>query len=335
MKRVALSSLGTGPVTSAVLDADPATVADALDLGTSLGPLRPFVGQGATLDVWEALATLGSADLALARAVEPHVDALTILDQDGSSELRGGTWGVFAAEGPGVRVTASSTAAGWRLDGVKPWCSLAGSLSDALVTAWVSDTERRLFRVSLSHRSVRVSTAPWLARGLQEIPSGSVEFDSTPTSPVGETGWYLERPGFAWGGISVAACWFGGAVGLGRTLLEAARRPGREDDTILLMHLGVVDARLAEARTALADAAGLVDVGGQAGVLAKRVRSTVVRAAEDVLAHVGRALGPEPLVRDGAHAKRVADLQVYLRQHHGERDDASLGRSVRDSGTEW
>jgi hypothetical protein len=25
------------------------------------------------------------------------------------------------------------------------------------------------------------------------------------------------------------------------------------------------------------------------------------------------------------HAKRVADLQLYVRQHHAEKDDASLG----------
>lgn len=335
MIRVTLAPGAAGPVTLAVEAASPETVGEALDLGVALGPLRPFVGQGATLDVWEGLATLGAHDLGVARAIEPHLDALTILDQAGDTHIRGGTWGVFAAEGAGTRLEATQGARGWRLTGVKPWCSLAGSLSDALVTAWVSDTERGLFRVRLGHRSVRVSADPWHARGLSEIPSGSVEFSGTPAVPVGDTGWYLERPGFAWGGISVAACWFGGAVGLGRALLDAARRPGRSDDTILLMHLGLVDTRLAEARTALVDAARLVDTGHDAAVLAKRVRSTVVRCAEDVSRHVGHGLGPEPLVRDSAHAKRVADLEVYLRQHHGERDEVSLGRSVRDSGVEW
>jgi hypothetical protein len=40
---------------------------------------------------------------------------------------------------------------------------------------------------------------------------------------------------------------------------------------------------------------------------------------------VGRALGPAPLATDREHAQRVADLTVYLRQHHAERDLARLG----------
>ncbi|MDQ1528211.1 MAG: hypothetical protein QOH77_1, partial [Actinomycetota bacterium] len=35
---------------------------------------------------------------------------------------------------------------------------------------------------------------------------------------------------------------------------------------------------------------------------------------------------------DNEHAKRVADLQLYIRQHHAERDDESLGALVAQSG---
>jgi hypothetical protein len=53
-----------------------------------------------------------------------------------------------------------------------------------------------------------------------------------------------------------------------------------------------------------------------------------------VLERVGHALGPAPLARDERHARRVADLQLYLRQHHAERDEAALGRAVLDLA-EW
>ncbi|KZX22513.1 hypothetical protein ACH61_00279 [Rathayibacter tanaceti] len=46
----------------------------------------------------------------------------------------------------------------------------------------------------------------------------------------------------------------------------------------------------------------------------------------------GRALGPAPLALDAEHSKRVADLTLYVRQHHAERDDAALGRAVLASG---
>ena len=44
---------------------------------------------------------------------------------------------------------------------------------------------------------------------------------------------------------------------------------------------------------------------------------------------MGRALGAGPLAHDAEHAQRVADLSVYVRQHHGERDLAGLGELLR------
>jgi hypothetical protein len=64
----------------------------------------------------------------------------------------------------------------------------------------------------------------WVARGLRTVISVPVEFDHAPALAVGDPGWYLIRPGFAWGGIGVAACWYGGAVGVADAVLRAAGR---------------------------------------------------------------------------------------------------------------
>ncbi|MBO9553516.1 acyl-CoA dehydrogenase [Cellulomonas sp.] len=285
-------------------------------------------GAGGTRALWELLATLAASDLAVARAVEPHLDARAILAQAGIP-AGSTTWGVFAAEAPDVRLDARPTGAGdvWHLTGTKPWCSLAARLDTALVTAHLEDGGRGLFAVDLRGDDITVLSTPWAARGLAEIPSVPVRFDDVPAVPVGAPGWYLERPGFWWGGIGVAACWFGGAVGVGRRVLAEARR--RDDDRLLAMHLGTVDESLESARRALAEAADLVDAGtldaADGRVLAKRVRGTVARTCEDMLTTAAHALGPAPLAFEPDHAKRVADLQVYVRQHHAERDAASLG----------
>ena len=242
------------------------------------------------------------------------------------------TWGVFAAEAPGAALEAEPDGqGGWLVDGVKPWCSLAGRLSHALVTARVPG-DRQLFAVSLRDPGVRVEADAWHARGLVDVPSGPVHLERVPAVPVGGPGWYLRRPGFAHGGIGVAACWYGGAVAVARALVAAAQR--REPDQLALWHLGQADLDLEAARQSLLAAAGEVDAGravGAAGeLLALRVRSTVASAAESVLARTGHALGPAPLTLDDTHARRVADLTVYLRQHHAERDVAALGRAVLD-----
>ncbi|MGJ1615423.1 PIG-L family deacetylase [Clavibacter sepedonicus] len=331
----------------------------ALALAVAMGDGGARPGTGGTADLWEALATLAAADLGIARTIEPHLDALAILDQErdsagggaggradgdadgdhgpgraGDAEAR--TWGVFAAEGGGDPLTATADAPGSdavRLSGTKPWCSLAGSLTHALITAALDDGSRGLFAVDLRHPGVEVVPGAWVARGLVEVPSGPLRMRDVPARRVGAPGWYLERPGFHWGGIQVAACWYGGAVGLARTLLRAASREGA--DRLLLMHLGAVDAALDGARASLAEAASLVDRGraeGEEGrLLAKRVRAVVARAVDDTLTHVAHALGPAPLAQDADHAKRVADLGLYVRQHHAERDDASLGGALAEA----
>lgn len=307
----------------------------ALALATRLSASVPTPGSGETLRLWSLLATLGAADLTAARVVEAHLDALAILGQAGAVPEQGTTWGVFAAEAPGVRLDAARAAdtAGnddWVLSGTKPWCSLAGRLDSALVTAHTPGERRRLFEVGLRSPGVEVQRGDWTSRGLAQVTSGPVHFDRVTARPVGEDGWYLARPGFAWGGIGVAACWYGGAVGLGRALLRAAER--REPDQLALLHIGTVDAALTGARAVLVAAAADVDSGvaeGEAGSrLALRVRRVVAATAELVLTTVGHALGPAPLTFDDDHARRVADLTVYIRQEHAERDAAALGRSV-------
>ncbi|MEO7447668.1 MAG: acyl-CoA dehydrogenase [Humibacillus sp.] len=339
-------------------------VAAALRLPHEHPDAFPLPGSGSTWRLWTSLAALGAVDLTVARAVEPHVDARAILDEaraagflqqpDGPTEPHPrGSWGVFAAEGPGARLVARSSepsdgaaasgndVAGALLDGSKPWCSLAGVLDHALVTAWCGDDTRGLYAVPLgATNGVTVEPGTWVARGLPDVPSGPVTFFASRARPVGPPGWYLERPGFAWGGMGVAAVWWGGAIGVARRVREAARR--REPDQVGLMHLGAVDASLHAAAAVLRQAADAVDDGsadGSAGAaLALRVRRVVALAVEDVLERAAHALGPGPLALEDEHAGRVADLQLYVRQEHAERDAAALGRlvvSTVDDGPLW
>ncbi|CAN5361032.1 acyl-CoA dehydrogenase [soil metagenome] len=305
------------------------TVTDALALAVELGHRGLVPGAGATRELWAALSSVAANDLAAARALEPHLDAVAILRQAGAAELLGdSTWGVFAAEGGEDPLRWADG----RLTGTKPWCSLADRLDFALVSAHVGE-QRGLFAVDLKDPGVRVIPGTWAARGLTEVPSGPVSFTAVPAIPVGTPGWYLSRPGFEWGGIGVAACWFGGAVGIGRTVFAALReRP----DPHGLAHLGAIDELLETDRRALDEAARLVDDGGAGRVLTKRVRATVARSVDEIIARAGRALGPAPLALDAEHAKRVADLQLYVRQHHAERDEESLGATIlRAEAAPW
>lgn len=306
------------------------------DVEGSLELARSLEGTGRAVgsDTWRtfsALATLGSVDLTTARVVEPHLDAAAVLDQAGAPVAAGTTWGVFAASPPGADLGATPAGDGaWLLSGSKPWCSLADRVSHALVTAAVGDGPPGLFAVALRGGGVSVDPGQWAPRGLSAVATSTVTFLDVPATPVGAPGWYLERPGFAWGGIGVAAVWFGGAAAVAGALWDAAR--ARTPDQLALVHLGSCDAALHATLRTLRDAAAAIDAGRAGGdqgrVLAARVRAQVARCAEEVLVTVGHALGPGPLALDARHAARVADLTLYLRQHHAERDLAALGRLV-------
>lgn len=321
---------------------DPAA---GLALAGDVATDAPLPGSGRTLQLWSVLATLGAADLTVARAVEPHLDALAILAEarrDTAGDLDAlpeGTWGVFAAEGPAARLEAHGQDGSIHLDGVKPWCSLAAQVDAALITAW-DGPARRLYAVDMSHPGVAPGPVDgWVARGLAAVPSPPVTFEQVPAVPVGDQGWYLDRPGFAWGGIGVAAVWFGAVVAVARRLLPTAG--GREPDQVALMHLGESEIDLQGARAVLVQTARFVDDAATSArppdqetrrLWAYAARGSVARCAERVLTRVGRATGPGPLVFDEDHARRVADLTVYVRQEHAERDAAALG-TLLSAGT--
>jgi hypothetical protein len=320
------SSLEQSVVAAALACAD--NIEAALQFAGSHAHFFPVPGGGATARRWSLLRAVGGADLTVVRVLEPHLDALAILAEADVAPAPG-IWGVYAAEAPGTELCAVRDGGNWWLVGRKAWCSLAAQLGRALVTARVGDGVR-LFAVNLKDEGVTVQPARWIARGLRHVESGPVDFAHTPAEAVGPPGWYLSRSGFAWGGIGVAACWLGGASALVMTLRDALSR--RPHNDLRLYNLGKADAALHGARCVLDASAAQIDAGKAAGpdgpVLAARVRAVVAGAVETILEHVGHALGPGPLAFDEEYARRVADLQLYVRQHHAERDLAGLGEHL-------
>jgi hypothetical protein len=295
----------------------------------------PLPGHGATLERWRALAAVGAHDLALAKLFEGHTDALAIL-HEADANARGGAgdalWATWCAEPPDARLAVSPGSNGaMRLDGRKAWCSGARNVTHAVVSCWGPDGAAMLAAVDLRQAGVTVTGDGWNAVGMAASGSVDVRFDRVEARVLGGPDFYVKRAGFWHGGAGVAACWFGAATRLADALRE--RVAGRGDPH-RLAQLGEAAVALQGSAALMREAAARIDGSPHTKAMgdALSVRLSVEASAGVVLAAAGRALGAGPLCKDAALARLYADLPVFMRQSHAERDLEALGVVISETG---
>ncbi|WP_193725913.1 acyl-CoA dehydrogenase [Xanthomonas arboricola] len=297
-------------------------------LGTH--PTLPLPGGGHTVKRWQTLADIAAEDLCAAKLLEAHYDAQAICADLGVDLMMPTQcWAVWAAEPPGSDMCFSGQA----LSGTKAWCSGAAQVTHALVTTRHAGTSC-LFAVAMDQPGIQIDSSAWQAVGMQGIETANVRFTETPARQIGAADAYLTRPGFWHGGAGIAACWFGATVAVADVLRASARL---SKDPHAAAHLGAIDAGLASAAALLRQLALRIDAQPQQthrrAVL--QVRSVVEAVARDTLDRVARALGPGPLCGNREHAQRCADLAVFIRQHHAERDLQALGELCQQEASPW
>jgi hypothetical protein len=311
-----------------------ALTADGVDrsdpLGARLRRMResgelelPMPGRGRTRARWAALAGWGRADLQLARLAEGHTDAVAVLAEAGLRPAPEACYGVWAARPGGVGPRVRNGL----LRGELRFCSGADVLDRALVVADpVPPVDGPvLVEVAGGHPDMHPVPASWRADAMAGTHTWTMIFDDVPVvRPVGGPGWYTDRRGFALGGAGVAAVWWGAAAGLLDRAL--AHVPGPDGDPHRHAHLGELHAVLAACRALVDRTADQVDTAADADhrVAVATLRSAVEHGCRELLDRLPRVLGPAAWSGDGELAAQLADLQMYLRQHHGERDHAEL-----------
>jgi alkylation response protein AidB-like acyl-CoA dehydrogenase len=291
----------------------------------------PDPGRGDTVRRWAALARWGRGDLPLARLAEGHVDAVAILRELGTRPQPGARYGVWAARPGGVGARLVGAPGQRRLTGTVRFCSGACDLDRALVVAAGEQAECAtvLVDIALDPSRTRVDQDSWAAPGMRASDTFDVTFDDVPVPDeglVGPPGSYLGRPGFWWGGGGVAAVWLGGAAGVLDDVLGLASRM----DEHRLAHVGALHAELQAVDALLVRTAEAIDADP---THAHRTAVWTARAAAEwacrcVLDRAPVAAGVTGLADSATLGTRLADLQIYVRQHHGERDLAALGAAV-------
>ncbi len=282
----------------------------------------PLPGRGNTAARHMRLFDIGLEDLSLAKIAEAHWDAHAILAEAGRRPEPGALYAVWASEIPGAALTLTDN----RLSGRKPFCTGAGLVDRALVTVGAGDD--RLLDVDLRSGGVEDEPGAWHTRAFEATHTQAIRFTGLRVQDdavVGEPGFYLSRPGFWHGACGPASCWGGGAGGL---LAYAAQN--RRDDAHTLAHFAAMHANVWALRSLLRTAGEEIDRDPQGAYEAHKralsFRHLVEALATDTLRRFARAYGPYPLSMDEETARRYQELDLFLRQSHGERDLEALGQ---------
>ena len=287
-------------------------------------------GHGQTPERHRRLADCAREDLSLARLVEGHSDALAILAEAGAPVREGALYAVWASDGPASQLNAQPCGPdGWRLDGVKQYCSGSSLVTAALVTAHFG-SEVLLFDVPLGVAGVSVQPSNWTSPALADTMTAPVRFSDVRSAfLVGPTDFYLQRPGFWHGALGPAACWAGGALSLIDAATASARRDAHAE-----AHAGALLAAAWSFNAWLEQAGREIDAdpldrAHQAQTRALKVRHLIERLCTEVIDRFGRATGPGLLAFTPQVGRQHHSLQLYLRQCHAERDLEVIGRQER------
>jgi alkylation response protein AidB-like acyl-CoA dehydrogenase len=292
----------------------------------------PLPGLGHTPERHRLLAETARENVALAKLAEAHWDAVSILSEAGRTPEPNALYAVWASEVPGVPLRLTRTDTGFVIDGTKPFCSGIGLVDRALVTA--SDPEQLLVEVDLrlNESSVDANLEIWKTDAFRSTQTGSLTFTGAKLdryARIGGPQWYLERPGFWHGACGPAACWAGGAAGLVDFALANKR-----SDAHTLAHLGAMEANVWAMFSLLSEAGREIDEspndGGAAQIRALQLRHLIEQMASDILHRFARAYGPQPLSMNEEMARRFHEVDLYMRQSHGERDLEALGAVLRN-----
>lgn len=298
---------------------------------STVGADLPLPGSGSTWVRFSTLAKWSSVDLSLGRLCEGHGDALAILaEADMKPFEMHASYGVWAARGSRSTTSAQRVGRRWRLSGTKEFCSGSSMLDRALVTAETS-LGYLTFDVAVRDVVVAVHDNSWPTTGMAGSMSHTLDFGGAAVEDaqvVGPAGFYNQRPGFWFGGAGVAACWYGGAVGLVNDLVDAL---SPEPSEHVLADLGLAVGSLEAMRCVLKSVAEGIDddpfdEGKRAQFRALVARQVAHDSASEILARVASAGGARPLCHNEVESRRAADLYVYLAQHHGGADAAALGK---------
>lgn len=276
---------------------------------------------------------VGHMDLSLAKLAEAHWDALSILNEASKAAKPNALYAVWASEIPNHPLTIKQRGSTYTLNGTKMFCSGAGIVDNALITTpnWLIDLDLR----NVPKENLQITHDNWITPAFKETNTATLHFREVAFKEeniIEKKEWYLQRRGFWIGALGPAACWGGGAEGLVDYGLNNSRK-----DAHTMAHLAAMESNIWAIRSFLSAAADEIiqmEMNSNLTVyqqLALKVRHLIEQLCTDILRRFARTYGPFPLACEPQINQRYQELDLFLRQNHGERDLENLGKILKEN----
>ena len=331
----------TGPQPRPRRDSPAATLAESIHARLQGLPLQAPETEAGMMALLRVLYAAGREDLAFARLLEGHVDAVQTIKRTASPAQHQrleailadrATLGVWNAD---LRDAPLSLSNG-RLFGGKAFASGAGLLSHALVTLHAGDRDRvQLLLLDLAATPPDIDRSWWNVVGMQQSETHLVRWNSVPFEKdwfVGAAGDYEREPWFSGGALRFVAAHAGGVAAIFDAVREHLQHTGRARNVHQAGRLATLY-RCADLSTAVVRQAASAwfdqDTRGKLAAVA-HARTTVCGLAEEAVMAAQQSVGLQSLFSGHPLATIMTNLMVYLRQPAPDAQRTSVGEAVAD-----
>lgn len=272
----------------------------------------------------QTLRCLGSANLAVGRLFEAHVNALRLVTRFGTpaqlthiaeTVRAGATFGLWVTDPPKAALRASCEG---QLQGGKAFCSGAGQLSHAVVT--LRDPTDAVRMAILPTAGAVATPLPMQLQGMRAATTGQVSFDGLRINAedwLGEPDAYMEEPDFSAGAWRTCAVTCGGLealLGLAIAQLVARGRDGDPHQRARIGRAWIAQETALHWLSRAADAAELGAAPADAIATAGFARTAIEAVCLEVIQLVERSIGLPAFLHPSPIERVRRDLATYLRQ---------------------
>ena len=326
-------------------------LADAGLLAVTLPGHDLDFNQGKTARLLHLLKRIGSANLAVGRVYEGHINALYLIHlyatpaqqarwyADVSQHQRlFSVWNTQAEDGVRMDQVNSS----YRLTGAKTFCSGAGWVHRPLITGHLQTDSKNGWQMAVVPTErvaeIRQDERFWQPLGMRASASFKLDFtgvDVSESDLLGQPGDYLRQPYFSGGAIRFAAVQLGGAEAIFQATRSFLMGMNRIDDILQQTRLAEMACLIESGNQWLQAAGDKTDQWLAQGAdwttivgYANMTRTAIEEICLRVMPLAERCVGARGLLRPNSFERLHRDLTLYLRQPAPDATLVDIGKYV-------